>query len=136
IIWLRFLGTPDPRRSRVAMGDEERAATEAQSVATLRATAARYPRDPSVRDLVSELRRGSPRFDELWRAGGSSTSWPFQGKTIDHPSLGLIRLDCDALHVPDSDQTVIVYSAEPGSPDADSLALVRVLGTQSMSTAG
>ena len=136
IIWLRFLGTPDPRRSRVAMGDEERAATEAQSVATLRATAARYPRDPSVRDLVSELRRGSPRFDELWRAGGSSTSWPFHGKTIDHPSLGLISLDCDSLHVLDSDQTVIVYSAEPGSQDADSLALLRVLGTQQMTTAG
>lgn len=136
IIWLRFLGEPDPRRSTVAMGDEEREATAAQSVATLRATAARYPGDPSVRDLVSELRRRSDRFDQLWRAGGSSTSWPFHRKTIDHPSLGRIVLDCDSLHVPDSDQTVIVYSAEPGTPDADALALLRVLGTQSMTPAG
>ena len=57
-------------------------------------------------------------------------------KTIEHPSLGLITLDCDSLHVPDSDQTVIVYSAEPGTPDAEALALLRVIGTQSMTTAG
>ena len=56
--------------------------------------------------------------------------------TIEHPSLGLLTLDCDSLHVPDSDQTVIVYSAEPGTPDADALALLRVLGTQSMTTVG
>jgi transcriptional regulator with XRE-family HTH domain len=135
IIWQRFLGTPDPARSQVAMGDDEREATAAQSVATLRATAARYPRDPSVQALVAELRRDSPRFDELWRAGGSSTSWPFRRKSIEHPSLGLITLDCDALHVPEADQTVVVYSAEPGTPDADALALLRVVGTQSMSSA-
>ncbi|WP_421733068.1 helix-turn-helix transcriptional regulator [Cellulomonas sp.] len=136
IIWQRFLGTPDPRRSTVAMDDDERRATDAQAVATLRATTARYPRDPAVQELVSELRRRSERFDELWRAGGSSTSWPFDRKAIDHPSLGRITLDCDSLHVPSSDQTVIVYSAEPGTPDSDALALLRVLGTQSMTTAG
>ena len=136
IIWQRFLGTPDPARSQVAMGDDEREATAAQSVATLRAAAARYPRDPSVQELVGELRRRSPRFDELWRTGGTSTFWPSQRKSIDHPSLGRLTLDCDALHVPDSDQTVVVYSAEPGTPDADLLALLRVLGTQQMTTAG
>ncbi|WP_315096596.1 helix-turn-helix transcriptional regulator [uncultured Cellulomonas sp.] len=134
IHWQRFLGTPDPRLSPVAMGEDERAATAAQSVATLRATAARYPRDPSIQQLVAELRRSSEQFDELWRSGGSSTSWPPQRKTIEHPSLGPIALDCDALHVPDTDQTVVVYSAEPGTPEADALALLRVLGTQSMST--
>ena len=131
IIWQRFLGAPDPRRSRVAMSDEERAQTAAQSVASLRATAARYPGDPSVRDLVRELRRGSPAFEELWLAGGSGT-WTMSRKTIEHPSLGLITLDCDSLHVLDCDQSVIVYSAEPGSPEAESLALLRVLGTQWM----
>ncbi|WP_426595060.1 helix-turn-helix transcriptional regulator [Cellulomonas sp. McL0617] len=129
--WQRFLGTPDPRRSRVAMSQEEHAETAAQSVASLRATAARYPDDPGVRDLVSELRRGSPAFDELWRTGGPG-AWRMTRKTIEHPSLGPITLDCDSLHVLDCDQTVIVYSAEPGSPEAESLALLRVLGTQWM----
>src|SRR4051794_16681119 len=132
LLRLRFVGTPDPRRSTVAMDDDEREATDVQSVASLRATAARYPADPSVRELVGELRRRSARFDELWRAGGSAASWPFQRKTIVHPSLGRIVLDCDSLHVPASDQRVIVYSAEPGSPAADALALLRVVGTQAM----
>ncbi|WP_028049087.1 helix-turn-helix transcriptional regulator [Cellulomonas sp. URHD0024] len=133
IIWQRFLGSPDPRRSRVAMSDEERAETAAQSVASLRTTAARYPDDPSVRELVAELRRGSPTFDELWRTGGPG-AWQMSRKTIEHPSLGPITLDCDALHVVDSDQKVIVYSAETGSPAAEALALLRVLGTQWMSS--
>lgn len=131
IIWQRFLGTPDPRMSRVAMSPEEHAETAAQSVASLRATAARYPDDPSVRSLVSELRRDSPAFDELWRAGATGT-WRMARKTIEHPSLGPITLDCDSLHVLDCDQKVIVYSAEPGSPEAEALALLRVLGTQQM----
>src|SRR3954451_140346 len=84
IIWQRFLGSPDPRRSRVAMSDEERAETAAQSVASLRATAARYPDDPSVRDLVAELRRGSPTFDQLWVSGGRG-AWRMSRKTIEHP---------------------------------------------------
>lgn len=131
ITWQRFLGAPDPRRSRVAMSEDERAQTAAQSVASLRATASRYPHDPSVRDLVTELRRDSPSFDELWRAGGTGT-WRMNRKTIEHPSLGPITLDCDSLHVLDCDQTVIVYSAEPGTPEAESLALLRVIGTQWM----
>lgn len=53
-------------------------------------------------------------------------------KTIEHPALGRITLDCETLLVPDTDQAVVVYSAEPGTPEADSLALLRVLGTQDM----
>ena len=131
VTWQRFLGTPDPRRSRVAMSEDEQAQTAAQSVAALRATASRYPADPSVRELVAELRRESPAFDELWRAGGTGT-WRMNRKTIEHPSLGAITLDCDALHVLDCDQTVIVYSAEPGTPEAEALALLRVIGMQWM----
>jgi hypothetical protein len=43
-----------------------------------------------------------------------------------------VVLDCDTLHVPDADQAVIVYSAAPGTPAAETLALLRVLGTQAM----
>jgi hypothetical protein len=43
-------------------------------------------------------------------------------------------LDCDSLHLPDADQTVIVYSAEHGSREAESLTLLRVIGTEQMTT--
>ena len=44
-------------------------------------------------------------------------------KTIHHPTIGPITLDCDSMLVPDTDQTIIVYSAEPRSPAAEALAL-------------
>jgi hypothetical protein len=45
-------------------------------------------------------------------------------------------LDCDSLHLADADQTVIVYSAEPGTAEAEALALLRVIGTEQMPGAG
>jgi hypothetical protein len=50
-----------------------------------------------------------------------------------HPSVGPLTLDCDSLHVPDADQSLVVYSAPPGTPEAGALALLRVVGTQEFS---
>jgi hypothetical protein len=41
-------------------------------------------------------------------------------------------LDCDSLLLPEVDQRLIVYSAAPGTPEADALALLRVVGLQDM----
>ncbi|MCA2226250.1 MmyB family transcriptional regulator [Nonomuraea aurantiaca] len=80
-------------------------------------------------DLPVELRRGSPRFEELWREGRSSP-WRTATKSIRHPSLGTISLDCDTVLLPDGHQTVLVYSADPGSPEAAVLDMLRVIGLQ------
>lgn len=132
IIWQRFCGNGS--RGRVALTAEEEEITAAQSVASLRAAAARYPADPGLSRLVAELRRRSPRFSALWSAG-SAAPWRQHRKTIEHPDLGAITLDCDSLQLPDTDQTMIVYSAEAGSPAAESLALLRVIGTQQLTPA-
>ena len=42
---------------------------------------------------------------------------------------------CPALHDPDRGQWVILYTAPPGSPAAEALRLLRVVGLQNM-TAG
>jgi hypothetical protein len=47
-----------------------------------------------------------------------------------HPRLGPLLLDCDTLLVPDDDQSVVVYSAAPGTPEAGALALLTVVGTE------
>lgn len=52
------------------------------------------------------------------------------GRTIDHPHVGTLTLDCDVLTVSGSDLRVVVDTAEPGTEDAERLALVTVLGTQ------
>jgi transcriptional regulator with XRE-family HTH domain len=136
---LRFLGpgTPGPRtapRSVVSPTPDEARVSKAQSVASLRSAAARYPRDPGLARLLADLRAGSAEFRELWEsepAGG----WRSHRKTVLHPELGALMLDCDTLHVPDADQSVVVYSAPPGTPEAEALALLRVVGTQRLAPA-
>ncbi|MET7597665.1 MULTISPECIES: helix-turn-helix transcriptional regulator [unclassified Streptomyces] len=126
-VWRNFLGPG----SRVRHTPDERRAFEAALVADLRAAADRYPADPGLRRLVGELRSGSARFAELWDSGAVGHHRAAR-KTIDHPQTGALTLDCDVLTVAGSDLRIMVYTAEPGTPDAERLALLTVLGTQTL----
>jgi hypothetical protein len=84
-----------------------------------------------LRRLVAELRANSTRFAELWDTGAVG-SHEAAHKTIDHPHVGAVTLDCDILTVAGCDLRVMIYTAEPGSEDAERLALVTVLGTQTL----
>lgn len=126
-VWRNFLGAP----GRVRHTPEERRAFEIGAVAELRATASRYPADPQLRRLIEELRAGSARFTELWDAGVVGRLEASR-KTIEHPQVGLLTLDCDLLRVEGNDLHILVYSAEPGTEDAAKLELLSVLGTQSL----
>jgi hypothetical protein len=53
-------------------------------------------------------------------------------KVIEHPAVGRIALDCDTLIVTEDDLRIMVYTAEPGTVDAERLALAIVLGTQAL----
>jgi transcriptional regulator with XRE-family HTH domain len=127
-MWRTFLGA---RTGRVVHTPGTLATLEVAQVARLRATAARYPADRRLRQLIAELRAGSGRFAELWdsRAVGEHDG---SRKTIDHPQLGVLTLDCDVLSVEGSDLRIMVYTAEPGTEDAERLALLPVVGAQSM----
>ncbi|MET9499891.1 helix-turn-helix transcriptional regulator [Streptomyces sp. NPDC006552] len=121
--WWTFLGPP----GRVRQGPEARRAMEAALVSDLRATAARYPADPRLGELVAELRAGSPRFAELWESGAVGRHEAAR-KTVDHPEVGPLTLDCDILTVAGDEVRLMVYTAEPGTPDADRLALLARAG--------
>jgi hypothetical protein len=116
---------------RVRHTPESRDALQAALVADLRRTAGRYPDDLDLRSLIADLRRHSPRFTALWESGAV---WQHESarKTIDHPDVGALALDCDVLSVAGSDLRLMVYSAEPGTEAADRLALLGVIGTQSL----
>jgi transcriptional regulator with XRE-family HTH domain len=130
VIWQKFLGT-GPRR--IALDPEEDERTAIESVSSLRGVTARYPDDPGVQRLLAELLAGSPRFVALWTEGrvGERRS---SRKTVHHPMVGKITFDCDALHIPETDQQLIVYSTPPNSPEAEALALLRTIGLQEMHT--
>jgi hypothetical protein len=84
-----------------------------------------------LRGLVDELSRISPRFAALW-AERPVEDHRVDRKCYDVPGIGRITLDCDPLEVPDDGQVLIVYSAAPGTPDAEKLDLLRVVGLQTV----
>jgi transcriptional regulator with XRE-family HTH domain len=118
--------------TRVVHSPAEQAGHEARLVADLRLTASRYPGDHALRRLIAELAGKSPRFAELWDAEAPLLSEPSRHKVVDHPAVGRITLDCDTLVVAMDDLRITVYTAEPGTEDADRLALAVVLGTQAL----
>jgi transcriptional regulator with XRE-family HTH domain len=124
-VWRHFLG-PGPRARRTP---ESLRASEVAMVADLRAASARYPADQQLRRLVAELHSKSARFAELWDSGTVGRHEPSR-KTIDHPYVGTLTLDCDVLTVAGSDLRIMIDTAEPSTEDAERLALLTVLGTQ------
>ncbi len=130
-VWRNVAGLP----TRVVLTPREQAEHEARLVSDLRVTAARYPADRALRRLISDLATGSPRFVELWDAGTlPPPAAPARRKTIDHPAVGRLTLDCDTLLVTTDDLRITVYTAEPGTEDAERLDLAVVLGTQSLTS--
>jgi transcriptional regulator with XRE-family HTH domain len=94
------------------------------SVADLRAAAARYPHDRGVQALVAELLACSPRFATMWADHDVEVRRAVT-KHIDHPRLGPVALDCQVLHIPDTDQRLVVYTAPPGSHLHQALRALR-----------
>jgi hypothetical protein len=103
-------------------------------VADLRLTAARYPADQGLKQLIRDLAAQGPRFVELWESGPPEPHQDLgRHKVIDHPDVGRIALDCDTLIVAADDLRIMIYTAEPETEDAERLALAIVLGTQAFS---
>ena len=76
---------------------------------------ARYPADPGIGGLVTELLGSSPRFAEIWAEHDVESRRPLV-KRVDHPWAGALEFECLVLHIPDTGQRLITYCAAPGSP--------------------
>jgi len=93
-------------------------------VAQLRAIAGTDPDAPDLAGLVGELLVKSPDFGRLWgryevrRAGAGD-------RVIKHPLVGTLRLAHETLGLNRTEgHCLIVYLAEPGTPDHDAMVLL------------
>src|SRR3982750_3789926 len=110
---------PPPTRMRSLYPDWEGLARSV--VSYIRMEAARKPDDPALAELVGDLSIRDPQFRQWW--AGTHVALKRRGtRTYDHPVVGEITLDWDALASDaEPDQQVIIYTAEPGSPSEQAL---------------
>lgn len=126
--WRTFMDVPGMGRLEA----QTRSMVERDVVADLHAALIRLPEDLALASLVADLREASPRFAELWETTPARVRGA-QRKTIDHPIVGRMTVDCDVLTVHGSDLQIVTFSAEPGTPDADALSLAIVMGFEELS---
>ncbi|MGP4005824.1 helix-turn-helix transcriptional regulator [Streptomyces sp. 4N124] len=145
--WAALLGDPSPTpprlrnfaRDRFPVDDgpvrlalwpvteADRDATDAAVVSDLRRATGRFPRDSRLAALIRELNAGNRKFAELW-ATGEVAAHREDHKTIDHPSVGPITVDCDVLTDGDSELKIVIMTAVPASEDETKLRLTAVAG--------
>lgn len=101
------------------------------AVSYLRVAAARYPDSAEIRALVAELAAASEEFAALWESRELRIEHHTRQRFA-HPEVGEIELDFDVLAVPDRDQHLVIFTAEPGSSAQEALRLLKVVGTRRM----
>ena len=85
---------------------------------------------PGGHALVERLRRGNAEFAELWDRHEVAVRRHSRMR-VQHPTVGLLELDCETLLTPSEDQRLVLLTAPPGTPTAGYLELLRVVGQES-----
>jgi transcriptional regulator with XRE-family HTH domain len=113
--------------ARWPVTERDRDTTDAAVVSDLRRATGRFPHDRRLAELIRVLRAGNQRFAELW-AAGTVTAHREDHKTIEHPSVGPVAVDCDVLTDGDSELKIVIMTAVPGSADETTLRLAAIAG--------
>jgi transcriptional regulator with XRE-family HTH domain len=115
--------------SRVIYPEADRLWHSRTQVAGLRAAYGAMGARSRAGELVRALQAVSPEFVELW--GRHEVATRFEDhKTLVHPELGPIELDCQALFTEDQSQALLVLTAPPHTDGWQKLQLLSVIGTQ------
>ena len=117
--------TDPAERARYPVDDHDRQ-SRAQ-VANLRAAYGQMGPRSRAGELVRVLRVASDEFAGLWERHEVAQRYA-DHKTLIHPELGPIELDCQVLFTEDQSQALLVLTAPPRSEGAEKLRLLAVLG--------
>ncbi len=94
------------------------------NVAILRLDAGRHPDDPLLTELVGELAVKSEEFRRWW-ADHNVRERTHGVKRYHHPMVGDLQVNYESVAVlGDPDQTLCIYTADPGSPSETALRLL------------
>lgn len=114
--------------TRAAHPPEEHGQQARQLVADLRATAGRRSGDEEVTGLIERLAAVSDEFRYRW-AEHEVAVRRADRKTLLHPQVGRLRMDCETLMTPDQGQMLLVFT--PADDETrERLALLMVVGVQ------
>lgn len=93
--------------------------------ARLRNVYAAAPDGPAG-EIVDVLLAASPDFAGIWAAHEISGAY-LDRKRLVHSQLGELEVYCQTLHDPDQDQTLLVFTAAPGSTSYEKLQLLAAV---------
>ncbi|MGW6733248.1 helix-turn-helix domain-containing protein [Streptomyces sp. NPDC055013] len=97
-------------------------------VAFLRMDAGCHSDDPRLSALIGELSLKSEEFRRLW-ANHDVKEKSYGVKRLRHPLVGELTLNFESFRLSDgTEQVLITYHAEPGSPSAEALRLLASWG--------
>jgi hypothetical protein len=101
--------------------------------ADLRAALATDATRMRAADLVTDLMARSDEFCAIWQAHEVGVRRNDLKKFV-HPVVGNLELHCQILLDQDQSQSLLVFTAIPGTDSHDKLELLAVLGQQRLSS--
>jgi transcriptional regulator with XRE-family HTH domain len=117
--------------SRDLYAPEQHAFLSRLWVSGLREVATRRGPGSRAAHYAELLQDASAEFRTLWDAHEVGLR-PTAAKIFVHPELGRLELTCQSLTDPAGTNTLLVYTAQPGSESAEKLDLLAVIGGASL----
>ena len=99
--------------------------------ANIRTVYAKHGYRSRAGEIVQALLAGSPEFAAIWETHEVRGTQPRE-KRVQHPEVGVMKLQCQFLVDPEQGQTLLVLTATPGTESYDLLQLLSVIGTQEL----
>jgi transcriptional regulator with XRE-family HTH domain len=114
---------------RLRYPEHDRDRQSRAQVANLRAAYGSMGPRSRAGELARALQKASPEFAALWERHEVAKRFE-DHKTLIHPELGPIEVDCQVLFTEDQSQALLVLTAPPRTEGYEKLQLLAVVGQQ------